>query len=53
MKTVPVAFFSRKLPANQQRNWVPREMETYALVIALVKWESWVAYQPVLVLTDN
>ena len=51
-KTVPVAFMSRKLASNQ-RNWVPREQETYAIIIALKKWESWIGLQPVLVLTDH
>ena len=32
-KTVPVAFLSRKLTSSQ-RNWVPREQETYARVLA-------------------
>ena len=51
-KTVPVAFMSRKL-AKGQRNWTPREQETYAIVLALQKWESWIGNQPVLVLTDH
>ena len=51
-KTVPVAFLSRKLTSSQ-RNWVPRELETYAIVLALLKWESWIGLQPVLVLTDH
>jgi hypothetical protein len=51
-KTVPVAFMSRKLTKGQ-RNWVPREQETYAIILALQKWESWVGTQPVLVLTDH
>ena len=51
-KTVPVAFMSRKL-ATGQRNWTPREIETYAIVLALQKWESWIGLQPVLVLTDH
>ena len=51
-KTVPVAFMSRKLTGSQ-RNWVPREQETYAINLALQKWESWIGFQPVLVLTDN
>jgi hypothetical protein len=38
-KTVPVAFMSRKLTKGQ-RNWVPREQETYAIILALQKWES-------------
>ena len=51
-KTVPVAFMSRKLTKGQ-RNWVPREQETYAIVLALQKWESWIGNQPVLVFTDH
>ena len=51
-KTVPVAFMSRKLTSSQ-RNWVPREQETYAIILALQKWESWIGLQPVLVLTDH
>ena len=35
-KTVPVAFMSRKLTPSQ-RNWVPREQETYAIIVALEK----------------
>ena len=50
-KTVPVAFMSRKL-AEGQRKWTPRELETYAIILALQKWESWIVLQPVLVLTD-
>jgi hypothetical protein len=51
-KTVPVAFMSRKLTKGQ-RNWVPREQETYAIILALQKWESCIGNQPVLVLTDH
>ena len=51
-KTVPVAFMSRKL-APGQRKWTPRELETYAIILALQKWESWIGLQPVLVLTDH
>ncbi len=51
-KTVPVAFLSRKLTKGQQ-NWVPRGQETYAIVLALKKWESWIGMQPVLILTDH
>jgi hypothetical protein len=50
-KTSPVAFMSRKL-TDSQRNWVPREQETYAIIAALQKWESWIGLQPVLVLTE-
>ena len=38
-KMVPVAFMSRKLTGSQ-RNWVSREKETYAIILALQKWES-------------
>ena len=51
-RTVPVAFLSRKLASNQ-RNWTPREIETYAIILALQKWETWIGLQPVLVLTDH
>ena len=51
-KTVPVAFLSRKLTGGQ-RNWTPRELETYAIILALQKWESWIGLQPVLILTDH
>ena len=51
-KTVPVAFMSRKL-AEGQRKWTPRELETYAIILALQKLESWIGLQPVLVLTDH
>ena len=51
-KTVPVAFMSRKLTSTQ-RNWVPREQETYAIILALQKWESWIGLQPVLILSDH
>ena len=51
-KTVPVAFLSRKL-SEGQRKWVPKEKETYAVVAALEKWESFIGFQPVLVLTDH
>ena len=33
---VPVAFFSRKLTTSQ-RNWTPREQETYAIMAAIRK----------------
>ena len=49
---VPVAFFSRKL-SKTQRNWAPREQETYAIVMALRKWSGWIGYQPVVVKTDH
>ena len=31
----------------------PRELETYIIILALQKWESWIGLQPVLVLTDH
>ena len=49
---VPVAFLSRKLTSSQ-RNWAPREQETYAIVAALCKWAGWIGQQPVVVLTDH
>ena len=49
---VPVAFCSRKL-RKSQRNWTPREQETYAIIMALRKWAGWIGYQPVVVLTDH
>lgn len=51
-KTVPVAFLSRKLTGSQ-RNWVPREQETYAIILALQKWDTWIGLQPILILTDH
>ena len=51
-RTVPVSFLSRKL-AGSQRNWIPRELETYAIILALQKWDSWIGLQPVMVLTDH
>jgi hypothetical protein len=44
-KWVPVALFSRKL-GGSQLNWTPREKETYAIVLALEKWASWIGLQP-------
>ena len=49
---VPVSFFSRKLTTSQ-RNWTPREQETYAIVAALRKWAGWIGFQPVVILTDH
>ena len=42
----PVAFFSLKLagkPGMGQRGWSVREQETYAIVLALLKFRSWIA----------
>ena len=36
-RTQPVAFMSRKLTEGQ-RKWVPREQDTYAILLALMKW---------------
>lgn len=52
-RRVPVAFCSRKLTPGQAQRWPPREKETYAIVLALEKWASWIGLQPVLVLTDH
>jgi hypothetical protein len=49
---VPVCFCSRKLTTSQ-RNWTPREQETYAIIMALRKWAGWIGFHPVLVLTDH
>ena len=51
-KQVSVAFCSRKLTPGQLK-WTPRGKETYAVVLALSKWASWIGLQPVLVLTDH
>ena len=52
LKRVPVAFCSRKLAPGQVK-WTPREKETYAIITALLKWASWINYQPLLILTDH
>jgi hypothetical protein len=49
----PVAFFSRKLTDSQRRTWTPREKEAYAMVSCLKKYASWIAFQPILLLTDH
>ena len=51
-RTQPVVFMSRKLTTGQ-RNWVPREQETYTIILALMKFETIIVLQPVLVLTDH
>ena len=43
---------SRKLTSGQ-RNWVPREQETYAIILSLMKFETIIGLQPVLILTDH
>ena len=54
----PVAFFSRKLegsPGKGQMGWSVREKETYAIVLTLQKFRSWLASSliEVLVVTDH
>jgi hypothetical protein len=54
----PVAFFSRKLQGSDntgQVRWSIREKETYAIVLVLQKFRSWVASSlvQILVLTDH
>ena len=49
---VPVAFHSRKL-TKSQLNWTTREKETYAIVVALIKWAGWIGFQKVTVKTDH
>ena len=51
-KTVPVGFMSKKLTGGQ-RNWTPREQETYAIIMALKKWANVIGQQPVTVVTDH
>ena len=51
-----VAFFSRKLdgsPGKGQVGWSIREKETYAIVLLLKKFRSWVASSKITVLTDH
>lgn len=54
----PVAFFSRKLKKKldkNQINWSVREKETYAIVLCLMKFRSWLASTlvSIKVLTDH
>ena len=54
----PVAFFSRKLQGENgkgQVRWSIREKETYAIVLILQKFRSWVASSlvKIMVLTDH
>ena len=48
-----MAFCYSKLTPGQVRSWTAREKETYAVILALQKWASWIGLQPVLVLTDH
>ena len=60
----PVSFFSRKLRGSKtskthkkkavgQVGWTVREKETYAVVCSLLKFQSWIGNQEVLVCTDH
>ena len=58
-----VAFLSRKLQGSKtckhkdkgigQFGWTVREKETYAVVCCLLKFQSWIGHQEVLVRTDH
>ena len=52
-QTLPVEFMSRKLTPGQVRTWSPREKETYAIVLALQKFASYIGLQPILILTNH
>ena len=57
-RLLPVVFFSRKLegsPGKGQVGWSVREKETYAIVLILQKYRSWLASTivQVKVLTDH
>ena len=51
-RTKPVGFMSRKLTQGQ-RNWTPREQETYAVILALKKWANIIGSQPITIITDH
>ena len=48
----PLAFWSRKLSPRQMQ-WSPREQETYTIICALRKYQSWIGTTRVEVLTDH
>ena len=48
----PLAFWSRKLSCRQMQ-WSPREQETYAIICALKKYQSWIGTNRVEILTDH
>ena len=50
---VPVPFWSRVLAESQRRTWTPRGKEAYAIVMALRKWDGYIALHPVTVCTDH
>ena len=47
-----LAFWSRKLSPRQMQ-WSPREQETYAIICALQKYQSWMGTNKVEILTDH
>ena len=47
-----LAFWSRKLSPRQMQ-WSPREQETYAIICALKKYQSWIGKNRVEILTDH
>ena len=48
----PLAIWSRKLSPRQMQ-WSTRELETYAVICALKKYQSWLGTNRVEVLTDH
>ena len=55
----PLAYFSRNLQGSREKakvlgqmGWTVREKETYALVCCLLKFQSWIGFSEVEVLTD-
>ena len=47
-----LAFWSRKLSPPQMQ-WSPREQETYTIICALKKYQSWIGTNRVEILTDH
>ena len=52
MKNCPRSLFISKTHWRAKK-LDPRELETYAIILALQKWDSWIGLQPVLILTDH
>ena len=48
----PLAFWSRKLSPRQMQ-WSPGEQETYAIICALKKYQSWIGTNRAEILTDH
>ena len=48
----PLAFWSRKLAPGQMQ-WSPRDQETYAIICAPKRYQSWVGTNRIKVLTDH